>query len=145
MRISDWSSDVCSSDLAADQPVDPADADALHGLELCRRLLPAVDHPHDHAHRHRLRDLERARHRAHLAGRALRVQADPRPPGGHRPRADRGRRHRGERLLRQRAALKAPGSCDATAYPKTTLAAFAIRTLTLARLLGPAQLETGGA
>src|SRR3546814_729684 len=135
MRISDWSSDVCSSDLrplrrhrlrgdrnvvpAADQPVDPADADALHGRELCRRLLPAVDHPHDHAHRHRLRDLERARHRALLAGRALRAQADHRPPGGPRPRADRGPRHRGELPLRQRAALKAPVRCDSRADPTT--------------------------
>src|SRR3546814_14803413 len=48
MRISDWSSDVCSSDLVGGQQVDDLEAGLQHlgaGLELGERRRLAVDRP----------------------------------------------------------------------------------------------------
>src|SRR3546814_20310272 len=42
MRISDWSSDVCSSDLLAERPREPAIARYLSAVEACRKA-----HGHD--------------------------------------------------------------------------------------------------
>src|SRR3546814_2649311 len=57
MRISDWSSDVCSSDLAADEIIDIIIA---AGFKLgCR---PGPDDPPVLEHRHAMRDGPRARH-----------------------------------------------------------------------------------
>src|SRR3546814_5147435 len=74
MRISDWSSDVCSSDLGArPQRRDPQPAH--------HRLAAWLDHP----------DFRRRRSRPPGGG------GDPLPPGGHRPAlADRSEEHTSE-------------------------------------------------
>src|SRR3546814_4691176 len=52
MRISDWSSDVCSSDLALHHPGDQDGADCRHGRRSHARDRTKHCHSHDHDDAH---------------------------------------------------------------------------------------------